>query len=293
MSAQQLEHLLWRYEYGRLPASQLDVEFRDALRKLFDARATQGDPLSAQRWSGQELLVMRDEALRAASLSLDSRRYHEVLRHLRKADGALAAIGSAVKANRRIDQARAAVDALNDRVAGRSLRRMPAISSLTQLADSMAVCMFNGRYGQASDLAAFCENLIATLTARRAPSDEERSEAQGRIAALCELCDATRPFADDEDCDPAADGSLDEIQRLLSEEYTALVMRLLGELEVALAARRRFRHHFLRTMDNAMVQALRLQVKERSWDGAVDHDCQTAIALQSATLEREARLRDE
>jgi len=291
--SEQLEHLLWRYEYGRLPASQLEAEFRDTLRKLFDARTTQGNPFSAQRWSGQELLVMRDDALRAAAVALDSRRYQEVLRHLRKADEALAAIGSAVEANQRIDRARAAADAVHHLVAGTSLRRMPAIASLTQLSDSMAVCMFNGRHGQASDLAAFCDNIVAALTARHAASVDEQSNAEVRLAALQDLCEATRPFANDEDCDPAADGSLDELRRLLNGEYTALVMRLLGELEVALAARRRFRHHFLRTMDEAMVQALRLQVKERSWDGAVDHDCQTAISLQSAPLERQARLRDE
>src|SRR5262249_9408444 len=156
-----------------------------------DARASQGNPLSVQRWSGQELLVMRDDALRAASLSLESRRYDEVLRHLRKADEALAAVVSAVEANQRLDQAGAAVDAVHDLVAGRSLRRMPAIASLTQLADSMAVCMFNGRYGQASDLAAFCGNIVTMLTAQRAPSGDERSDVEVRIAALRELCQAT------------------------------------------------------------------------------------------------------
>src|SRR5262249_46305939 len=156
-----------------------------------------------------------------------------------------------------------------------SLRRMPVIASLTQLADSMAVCMFNGCYGQASDLAAFCGNIVMMLTVQRASSGDERSDVEVRIAALRELCEAIHLFADHEDCDPPADGSLDELHRLSNDGYTVLVMRLLGELEVALAARRRFRHHFLRTMDEAMVQALRLQVRERSWDGAVDHDCQT------------------
>ena len=75
--------------------------------------------------------------------------------------------------------------------------------------------------------------------------------------------------------------SLDRLQELLNEDCTALAGRLLAELEVALAARIRFRHHFLRTIDDAATQALRLMVREHSWDGAVDHDCQIAIELQS------------
>src|SRR5436305_8241567 len=110
MSTQELEHLLWRYEYGRLPAAQLELELREELRRLLDATTAQGDPQSVRRWSAQELLAARDEALRVASLSLPSRQYQETLRQLRKADEALVAVRGAVEAGRRIDRA---VDALN------------------------------------------------------------------------------------------------------------------------------------------------------------------------------------
>ncbi|HEX8618444.1 MAG TPA: hypothetical protein VF911_12720, partial [Thermoanaerobaculia bacterium] len=80
---------------------------------------------------------------------------------------------------------------------------------------------------------------------------------------------------------------------LLRENYTTLASRLLGELEVALAARRRFRHHFLRRMNMPGKQALRLLVSEWSWDGAVDHDSQIAIALQSAAVERRAKFAED
>lgn len=281
MSAPQLDRLLWRYEYGRLPAAQLELELREELRRLLDASAAQGDPDSVRRWSAQELLAARDEALRAASLLLPARQYHETLRQLRKADEALAAVHGAVEAGQRIDRAVDVLNAIHDLADKPSLRRMPSISSLAGLHDTISLCMFNGRYGQASDVAALCENIAATLTARRAPTAEEWSDAAARLAALCELCAATRPFAGEEDQDPDADGSLDRLQQLWRADYTALAGRLLAELEVALAARSRFRHHFLRTIDDAATQALRLMVRERSWDGAVDHDCQIAIALQS------------
>jgi len=281
MSAQELEHLLWRYEYGRLPAAQLELELREELRRLLDASTAQGDPQSVRRWSAQELLAARDESLRAASLSLPSRQYQEMLRQLRKADEALVAVRSAVEAGQRIDRAVDALSSIHALADRPSLKRMPAISSLAQLNDTISLCMFNGRYNQASDLAAVCENIGATLTARRAPTAEERADAAARIAALRELCAATRPFAGKEEQDPDADGSLDRLLQLLNEDCTALAGRLLAELEVALAARRRFRHHFLRTIDDAATQALRLMVREHSWDGAVDHDCQVAIELQS------------
>jgi hypothetical protein len=281
MSTRELDHLLWRYEYGRLPAVQLEAELENELRRLLEASAAQGSPLSVQRWSAQELLAARDEALRAASLSLPSRQYHETLRQLRKADEALAALRGAVEAGQRIDRAVEALNAICDLAGKPSLRRMPAISSLAGLNDTISLCMFNGRYGQASDVAALCENIAATLTTRRAPTGEEQADAAARIAALRELCVATRLFAGEEEQDPDADGSLDRLQQLLHDDYTMLAGRLLAEMEVALAARRRFRHHFLRTIDEAATQALRLMVRERSWDGAVDHDCQIAIALQS------------
>jgi hypothetical protein len=280
MNARELDHLLWRYEYGRLPAAQLEVELREELRKLLDASAAQGDPHTVRRWSAQDLLAARDEALRAASLSLPSRQYHETLRQLRKAGEALAAVHGAVEAGQRIDRAVDALNTIHDLTDKSSLRRMPAISSLAGLHDTMSLCMFNGRYAQASDVAALCENVAVTLTTRRVATAEERADVAARIAALRELCAATRPFAAAEEQDPDLDGSLDRLQQLLHEAYTVLAGRLLAELEVALAARRRFRHHFLRTIDEAATQELRLMVRERSWDGAVDHDCQIAIALQ-------------
>lgn len=280
MNAHELDHLLWRYEYGRLPAAQLELELRGELGRLLDASRAQGDPPSVRRWSAQELLAARDEALRAASLSLPSRQYHETFRHLRKADEALAAVRGAVEAGQRIDRAVEALNAICELAGNPSLRRMPAISSLTALNDTIALCMFSGRYSQASDVAALCENIASTLTARRAPTAEEQADTAARIAALRELCAATRAFAGEEEQDPDADGSLDRLLELLQDDYTALAGRLLAEMEVALAARRRFRHHFLRTIDDATTQALRVMVRERSWDGAVDHDCQIAIAPQ-------------
>jgi hypothetical protein len=279
MSARELDHLLWRYEYGRLPAAQLELKLREELRRLLEASEEQGDPLSVRRWSARELLAARDEALRAASLSLPSRQYHEMLRQLRKADEALAAVRGAVETGQRVDRAVAALGAIYALASKESLRRMPAISSLAGLNDTISLCMFNGRYGQASDVGALCESMAATLTLRRVPTPEEQADAAARIAALRELCLATRPFAVEEEQDPDADGSLEQLQHLLEEHYTALAGRLLAELEVALAARRRFRHHFLRTIDEAATQALRRMVRERSWDGAVDHDCQIAIAM--------------
>lgn len=281
MNVHELDHLLWRYEYGRLPAAQLELELQEELRRLLDASAAQGNPASVQRWSAQELLAARDEALRAASRALPSRQYQETLRQLRKADEALAAVSGAVEAGQQIDRAVEALTSICELADRPSLKRMPVISSLAQLNDTISLCMHNGRYGQASDVAALCEQIAAALTARRPPTDVEQADTTARIAALRELCELTRAFAGEEEQDPDADGSLDLLHHLLQADYTALAGRLLAELEVALAARRRFRHHFLRTIDEAATQALRLMVRERSWDGAVDHDCQIAIAPQS------------
>lgn len=281
MNVHEIDHLLWRYEYGRLPAAQLERELQEEMRRLLDASAAQGNPSSMQRWSAQQLLAARDEALRAASLSLPSRQYHETLRQLRKADEALAAVSGAVEAGQRTDRVVEVVTLTCELADRPSLKRMPAISSLAQLNDTISLCMHNGRYGQASDLAALGEQIAAALTARRPPTAEEQADAAARIASLRELCALTRPFAGEEEYDPDADGSLDQLHRLLSEDYTALAGRLLAELEVALTARKRFRHYFLRTMDESARQALRQMVRERSWDGAVDHDCQIAIEPRS------------
>jgi hypothetical protein len=279
MSTRKLENLLWRYEYGRLPASALKLGMREELRRLYDAKAAEQVGETPARWNAEWLPSTRDIALEGATAALDTRQYHDALRHLRKAGEASRTIRELASATEHLDRATEAVTVLHELAGNACLRRLPALTSLAQLVDSMSLCMFNGSYGQARDLAALCLQIASTLREQRTATDTERSDAETRIAILRELCESTRAFADDDDPDAIADGSLRRLGELLADGHAVLASRLLGELEIALAARGRFRLHFRERLANPKADGLKLLVRERSWDGAVDQDCQLNIVI--------------
>jgi hypothetical protein len=288
MNARELEHMLWRYEYGRLGEGKLELELQEGLRHLHDARARQGNPVAADRWSARELLGHRDGAIRAAAQAIDTRRWHEAVRALRRGGEALLGVDTLIDAARNTDTAIEAVESLRELAGTAFLRGLPAIASLTQTIESIRRCMHAADHRAASYLAGVCTRIAEPMRGRRAMTAITRRDAEQRLAAVIEIYDATKIVADAAEPDPAGDGSLDRLRQLFDLDRTALAVRLLTEIEIALSGRRRFRLHFSDPLRAANPSALRELVARYSWHGAVDHDSYEAVARQAITLTAQA-----
>lgn len=281
MSIRELAQLVWRCEYGRLAASALELELRDEVRRLQDARAVQGNPVIAARWSAGDLFTRRDDAIRAAALAIDNGRYRDALREIRHGEQSLLDIAALAEANRDVDAASVAVADIRQLAGTGFLRALPAVASLGPLVESMTRCMLACEYRQASDLAGLCTRMAAPLRERRAPQPRE---FDARIAAVSEIYDATRAVADEAELDPTRDGSLKHLRRLLDQHQTAFAARLLTETEIALIGRRRFRLHFRERLQSDDVAELKQLVAQHSWHGAVDSDWLEALGREAVTL---------
>jgi hypothetical protein len=284
MNVRELEHLLWRYEYGRLGEGRLELELQDGLRRLHDARALQGNPAAADRWSARELLVHRDGAIRAAAQAIDTRRWHEAVRALRRGGEALLAVDTLLVAAQNMENAIEAVESLQQLAGTAFLCALPAIASLTQTTESIRGCMHAADFRAASYLAGICTRMAEPLRERRAIAAIGRRDAEQRLAVVIEIYGATGIVANAAEPDPAGDGSLDRLRQLFDSDQTALAVRLLTEIEIALLGRRRFRLHFGDQLRAADASALKDLVARYSWHGAVDHDSYEALARQAITL---------
>lgn len=281
MSVRELEHLLWRYEYGRLAEGALDLEMRDALRVLLDGRAVQASPRDAG-----PLLAARDGAIREASLAIDTRRWRDAVREIRRGENALEAIAACIAAQPDVERSFQSIDALLRLAMTPYLRQLPAVASLVQLAGSMTSSMQNAEFRRASDLAGLVSRMAAPLLERSASSIANLDQ---RIAAATDVCDATRLVAHNGEPDPVYDGSLDRIRTLVDQHHAPLAARLLTETEIALLGRRRFRLHFRDRLRRNDVSALKALVAQHSWHGAVDSDSHEALARQAVTLAAHAK----
>jgi hypothetical protein len=284
MSMHELESMLWRYEYGRLHSARLELELRDEVQRLLDARAVQGSPFSATRWQATGFLIERDEALRAATAAVDTHRFRDALREIRRCSDALAEVDDFIDASASVDAAEQSVQTIDELAAADTLRRLPAVASLRQLVETMSFRMMEGRYRSAISLAALCKRMIAPLLLRRPLNDDEHAEAEARLADIMEVYEATSAVAADGEPDPRRDGSFDRIIDLLRENCTNLVMRLLIELEIGLASRRRFHLHFRQTLTPDETAALKALVAASSWDAAIDHHALQIMVREGATL---------
>jgi len=276
VSVRELEHLLWRYEYGRLADGKLELEMRDAVRVLMDTRAVQGSPRGAGK-----LVTVRDDAIGAAARAVDTRQWRDAVRAIRRGADALAGIAVCVAAKSDVDRALQEVDELRRLAVTEFLQRLPTVASLVQLGASMTQCMQDAQFRRASDLAGLVSRMAVPLLARvttSMPSLERRS------AAAAEVCTATRAVADDAEPDPVRDGSLERIRALAEEEHAPLAARLLTETEIALLGRRRFRLHFEERLRRGDVTALKTLVAQHSWHGTVDSDSHDALARQAIVL---------
>lgn len=285
MSVRELEHLLWRYEYGRLGEGRLELELQDGLRRLHDARAVQGNPAAAaDRWSARELLPRRDEAIREAGKAIDKRRWREALRALRRGDEALLVVDTLIAAARSAEDAIDAVESLQQLAGTVFLCALPAIASLTQTADSIRRRMLAREHRAALHLAGICTRIAAPLRERHPIAAIDRRDVERRLAAITEIYGATRVVADAAEPDPARDGSLERLRQLFDRDQTALAVRLLTEIEIALLARRRFHLHFGGELRTGNASALRDLVARHSWHGAVDNHSYEELARQAVRL---------
>lgn len=284
MSVHELEQMLWRYEYGRLSSARLERELREQLQRLVDARAVQGTPIAVARWQATALFTERDAALRSVSTAIDSHRFRDAVREIRRCSDTIAEVGQFLDASLSVGAAEQSVDTIGELAAGDALRQLPAIASLRQLAGTMSFRMMEGRYHAAALLAALCRRMTAPLLLRRPMSLDERTEAKARIAAVEELYESTNMVAGDAEPDARDDGSLDRLRNLVRDDYADLVKRLLIELEIGLAPRRRFRLHIRGVPDPGEVAALKGLVASQGWNAAVDHHALQAIANSSATF---------
>lgn len=289
MNVRELEHLLWRYEYGRLGEGRLELELQEGLRRLHDARALQGNPAAADRWSARELLVHRDGTIRAAAQAIDTRRWHEAVRALRRGGEALLGVDTLIVAAQNMETAIEAVESLQQLAGTAFLCALPAIASLAQTTESIRRCMHAADYRVASYLAGICTRIAEPVRERRTIAAIDRRDAEQRLAAVIEIYGATRIVADPAEPDPAGDGSLDRLRQLFDLDQTALAVRLLTEIEIALLGRRRFRLHFGDQLRAADTSALKDLVARYSWHDAVDHDSYEALARQAITLTAHAK----
>lgn len=287
MRASRLERLLWRYEYGRLSTAHLELETVDAVRSLTDARAAQGVPAALERWSAHTLRATLDAAIAAASTAATSRRFREAIQHIRSAEMALVRIEELMTAADAATAAERSVAEITELAQTPTLQRLPAVLSAVQLVEQIALGMFGAAYGKALALAQLCTRFASALTERRAGTREEQRSYGQRLAVAGELCTATACAASETDVDPMQDGSLERLAWLFDRGNAAMATRLLTQLEIQLAGRRRFRLHF-RDINSDNAPRLRELVRQRTWDGAVDYDWQQAMLAYGALLQANA-----
>lgn len=287
-----LDRLLWRHEYGKLAPELLEIELRDALDRLGDAALDVLEHAETiRRWNG-ELLQSRTDVFGRAARAVDRRQFRDALRHIRISTSILATMRLLLQAVERAERADEAMHAVYELAAVPRLRHLPAITSLAQLVDAARLCINEQRYLGGSLLADASIRLAASLREQRFVEAAQRATMDDRLQAVEDLCVATRPFcAPAQDDDPSIDGTLPALRRLLDQGLLRLASRLLSELEVQLAGRRRFLLHYQRTDGGGIVfgapQEVLAFVRDLSWDGAVDHYWHLSIAGHAQAAERQ------
>lgn len=281
---------LWRYEYGRLAPEILAVELRAAIDALGDQAGIHPYSREVAIWNPR-LLSEYDLAMTASRTALVGSRFRDAYRNLCNAEGAWKSIQElfeAVAAVRRAEDSSLEVVELA-RTA--RLRRLPAVASLGQLVESSRQWIGETRYREALHLAVHCGRIAEALLERRDPDRRERKTIPEQIDAMEELSDATASFADVSD-DLVRDGSIASLRELFQRRHIRLGGRLLAELQIQLAGRRRFRLQYerARSLGSPMfesVEETRARVALLSWDGAVDYQWHIAMERYAGALQQQ------
>jgi hypothetical protein len=293
MTGRDLDRLLSRWNFGGIAPEVLALEMRELVQRLRDDSIDVRDSSTVRLWD-EALITDYDNAMHQASSAIDARQWRTALRQIHECERVIAAMRALVQASDAIERATAAMERVHELAGTALLRRLPAPASLAQIVDEAKQCVGTRHSPQASHIAAIAERMANALCERRLVTAGEHAAAHERIAAIRELCIATRSYADPADDEPTRDGSLSTLQSLLADRYAVLATRLLSELEIFLAGRRRFLLHLQRRQlgGTAMlgdVDAVRTLVRERSWDGAVDHYWHASIASHAGLLKEHQR----
>lgn len=286
MDARQLDRLFWRVRYETYGPERFEGDLRNTLAELADEALPLLERASTIRLWNDSLLGAYADALSRARRTTDLRQFPEAVRHLQQARRLLAAMAQLLAAADELERVSAAVEALDTLASTARLRRLPAVASLAQIVDAAKLAILDMRFFQAAHIGAVCGRMAAPLLERR-PVDAAARRALGeRIEAIAALSVTTRPFAPPDDEDSVEDGSVAVLKSLLRGDRSALAARLVAELEIDLAGRRRFllQYERQRLGNDDDVRAV---VRERRWDGAVDYYWHQSIATHGGAVERQ------
>jgi hypothetical protein len=289
----QLDRLLWRCEFGGAAPEMLALEMRDRLQRLRDDSVDVRDSQTVRLWD-DALLVEYDGAFHGAARLLDLGKPRPALKQIHGCEQVIASMRALVQASNDADAAAAAMEQIHDLAGTGRLRSLPSVASLAQIVDLVRQGISERRYTQASHMARICVRLAEALRERRLIPVEERAAFEQRIDTIRDLCAATEPFVDAVNDEPTRDGTLAALRSLFVRQYVVLGSRLLSELEVQFAGRRRFLLYVQRTQLGgtaafAAADEVRTLVRERSWDGAVDHYWHLSIASHAGAIEQQRR----
>ena len=293
MTDRRLDRLLWRCEFGSVAPEFLALELRERLQRLRDESIDVRDSATVRLWD-DALISEYDAAVHSAARTLDLRVWGSAVQQIHCCEHVVASMRALVQASDDAERATVAMEQIHELAATAALRRLPAVASLAQIVDLAKQCILERRSAQGSHIARICVGLAEALGERRHIDAAERVALEERVAAVRELCVATQRFAESVDDEPTQDGSLTTLQSLFAGQYAVLGTRLLSELEVQLAGRRRFLHYMQRrqldgTPSPDGLDEIRALVSERSWDGAVDHYGHMSIAGHAGALKEQWR----
>ncbi len=286
MNEPDLERMLWRWQYGRLDPELLQAYLRDAVSRAEDEEIEWSAAARALAIWNTSLTAVHTQARREALRSIDRHEFLDAVRQLGHCHAATTTMRELRLADEDRTAAEDAVRRLHTLVRPAQLQALPALAALTQRIDAIRHCILEERYVEASFSAKLCARLAERLLERQKPQQAGRDDLLARIADVESLCAATQAWAPDGD-DPAGNGANSALRSLLSEGYGRLSSRLLTELEIELGPRRRFLTAQPLIRDNA--GAVKETVRERSWDGAVEHYWHLSIARHAERLAQEQR----
>ena len=293
MADQALDRLLSRHEFGTLSSEVLEIELRNALEKMADAVTILASRAETIRLWNSELLPARDEALTRASRAVTMLRFREAVRQIHRYREVMMAMAHLVEAADSADRASEAMDTVWTLAETARLRGLPSVASLAQIVDVARSMVIEQHYVRAAVTAGICRRMAETLAHRATLRPDDRLAVEERLRGIDDLCAATRPFAESPDDDPVRDGTIDTLRALFDRDYARLGLRLLSEVEIQMAGRRRFLDYCVRRRDGPLtsrdVEQVRLSVRERSWDGAVDEQWHRSIARHAGAIAEQRR----
>jgi hypothetical protein len=286
MVTRKLERLLSRVRYGTYAPELLERDLRDALADLADDALPLLDRASTIRLWNDDLLQAYGGAVLRARRSVDFREFRDAVRQIRHCRQLLAGIAALLRAVDAIDGATTSIETLAALATTPQLRRLPAIASLAQIVDAAKLTIIEGRSTEAMHMAEVCGRLAECLLEARTIEPAEHGAFDERVESIEALCGATRPFAPPDEDDPVHDGTLIALRQLLRDGHVTLAARLMAEVEIDLAGRRRFWLQYERERFGS-VDDVSATVRERDWDGAVDHYWHLSIAKHASTVEQQ------